>query len=76
MYDPLHTCMLTKMSVAKPRFVYLQRVVLILFVGCLLACGRKNETKTVTVPLDTTVVDDDTLEVNDTTRFKQTEHAR
>ncbi|MCX6215556.1 hypothetical protein [Spirosoma sp.] len=44
--------------------------------GTLSACGQKTETSTATVPIDTTVVDDDTLEVNDTARFKQTEHAR
>ncbi|ADB38861.1 lipoprotein [Spirosoma linguale] len=62
------------MNVFAFRSVYY--VVLLISLGALSACGQKTETSTATVPIDTTVVDDDTLEVNDTARFKQTEHAR
>ncbi|MVM30371.1 hypothetical protein GO755_10030 [Spirosoma sp. HMF4905] len=49
---------------------------LLIFLGSFSACGHSTETKTATAPVDTTVVDDDTLEVNDVPKVKQTEHAR
>ncbi len=76
MYDKLPGHSLKKMSAPPIRFIHLVGVCLLLFVGSLSACGQKSETKTATVPVDTTIVDDDTLEVDDAPKSKQTEHAR
>ncbi|WP_460939529.1 hypothetical protein [Spirosoma humi] len=51
-------------------------IFLFLILGSLLACGQEKKPKTATVPVDTTIVDDDTLEVNDVPKPEQTEHAR
>ncbi|GAB2531416.1 hypothetical protein [Spirosoma aerophilum] len=75
MYDLLRDNVLVKKSTLPHRF-FCPLGVALLLIGSLSACGQPTETKTVTIPVDTTVVDDDTLEVSDTTRFKQTEHAR
>ncbi|MVM37425.1 hypothetical protein GO730_06965 [Spirosoma sp. HMF3257] len=64
------------MSVHTVRFRHLVGICLLLFLGSLSACGHSAKTKTATVPIDTTIVDDDTLEVNDVPKEKQTEHAR
>ena len=42
----------------------------------LAACGNETKTKTAAPPVDTTVVDDDTLEVNGVSKPEQTERAR
>lgn len=42
----------------------------------LAACGHETKTDTAAPPVDTTVVDDDTLEVNDVSKPEQTERAR
>ncbi|WP_461063585.1 hypothetical protein [Spirosoma horti] len=55
---------------------YLTGIFLLSCLGSLSACGQETKTKTATVPVDTTIVDDDTLEVNDVPKAKQTEHAR
>jgi hypothetical protein len=76
MYNNYRVLIRIEMSAPKFRFIGLTGVCLLIFLGSLSACGQKAKTETVTVPIDTTVVDDDTLEVNDTTSSKQTEHAR
>ncbi|WP_158500570.1 hypothetical protein [Spirosoma radiotolerans] len=58
------------------RFACLMAIFLLSFSGLLAACGQETKTKTATVPVDTTIVDDDTLEVDDVSKPKQTEHAR
>lgn len=65
-----------KISASEPRSSFFVGAVLLMFLGTLLACGHNTDTNTATVPVDTTIVDDDTLEVNDTARSKQTERAR
>ena len=60
----------------RARFAYLMGLLLFSISGSLSACGQETKTKTATVPVDTTIVDDDTLEVNDVPKPKQTEHAR
>jgi len=60
----------------RSRFTYVMGISLFLILGSLSACGQEKKTKTATVPVDTTIVDDDTLEVNDVPKPKQTEHAR
>ena len=64
------------MSHWKPRFIHRAAAGLLICLGLFSACGQAKKTKSVTVPIDTTVVDDDTLEVNDVPKSKQTEHAR
>ena len=64
------------MSLWKPRFIHRAAAGLLICVGLLSACGQGEKTKNATVPIDTTVVDDDTLEVNDVPKSKQTEQAR
>ena len=76
MYDNCPVLSHVKRSDLKPRFIHLIGVCLLIFLGSLSACGQKEKTKTSTVPVDTTIVDDDTLEVNDVSKPKQTEHAR
>lgn len=58
----------------RTQFAYLLGI--FLFIGSLSACGQETKTKTATVPVDTTIVDDDTLEVNDVPKPEQTEPAR
>ncbi|WP_460954081.1 hypothetical protein [Spirosoma litoris] len=48
---------------------------LLIFLGLLSACGPSTKTKTATVPVDTTVFDDDTLEVGNAAKLKKTERA-
>ncbi|QDK80661.1 hypothetical protein EXU85_19430 [Spirosoma sp. KCTC 42546] len=64
------------MSDTTVRFRYLAGACLLIFLVSLSSCGDANKTKTATATVDTTVVDDDTLEVNDVPTVKQTEHAR
>jgi len=40
-------------------------IYVLIVLGLLAACQQKAETKTASVPIDTTIVDDDTLEVDD-----------
>lgn len=74
MYNGRSDKTLAAMRSLRSQFAYLLGI--FLFIGSLLACGQESKTKTATVPVDTTIVDDDTLEVNDVPKAKQTEHAR
>jgi hypothetical protein len=65
-----------KMSDRTTLFRHLVGACLLIFLTSLSACGHEKKTKTTTVAVDTTVVDDDTLEVDDVPKVKQTEHAR
>lgn len=76
MYKPNQVCTSPGVNISALRLLYLTGFILIILLGGLSACGHKTETNTKTIPIDTTVVDDDTLEVSDTTRSKQTERAR
>jgi len=49
---------------------------LLIFLGSLSSCGHERKMKTATATVDTTVFDDDTLEVNGVPKVKKTEHAR
>ncbi|GAB3726146.1 hypothetical protein GCM10028816_18550 [Spirosoma lituiforme] len=60
----------------RSRITCLVGILLVLSLGSLSACGQEKKAKTATVPVDTTIVDDDTLEVDDVSGIKQTEHAR
>ena len=51
-------------------------VAVCLLLVLLTACGHEAKTKTAAPPVDTTIVDDDTLEVNDVPKRGQTERAR
>ncbi|MFD2933244.1 hypothetical protein [Spirosoma flavum] len=76
MYEKLVSQNRPGMSVLKVRLIQYTVVCLLIFLGLLSACQQETKTKTSTIPLDTTIVDDDTLEVDDGPKFKQTEHAR
>jgi hypothetical protein len=54
------------MFVSKARIIHGMAVGMLLFSGAILACRQESKTKATTPPVDTTVVDDDTLEVNNT----------
>ncbi|AUD00489.1 hypothetical protein [Spirosoma pollinicola] len=64
------------MSTPPIRLIHLTGVCLLIFLGSMSACGQKEKTRAAAVPVDTTIVDDDTLEVDDVPKSKQTEHAR
>lgn len=64
------------MSDYNVRFRHLAGACLLIFLTSLTSCGDAQKTKTATVAVDTTVVDDDTLEVSDVPTAKLTEHAR
>lgn len=76
MYNGRSDKMLPAMRPQRSRFIYAMGIFLFLILGLLSACGQEKKTKTATVPVDTTIVDDDTLEVNDVPKSKQTEYAR
>lgn len=76
MCDPKPVLPSIKISASALRCRFFAGIALLMVLGGLIACGHKTDTKATTVPIDTTVVDDDTLEVNDSVRFKQTERAR
>lgn len=76
MYNGRFDKTLSAMRPKRSRFAYVMGIFLFLMLGSLWACGQEKKTKTATVPVDTTIVDDDTLEVNDVPKAKQTEHAR
>ena len=60
----------------RSRLACLVGLLFVLSLALLPACGPEKKAKTATVPVDTTIVDDDTLEVNDASKPEQTEHAR
>ena len=64
------------MSLLKSRFIQYICMCLLIFLGLLPACRQEAKTKTATAPVDTTVFDDDTLEVNDVPKAPQAERAR
>ena len=52
------------------------RTFVLVILGTVLACGQQRKTRTPMVPIDTTVVDDDTLETNTKAVTRPVEHAR
>ena len=54
------------MSVLRVRSVRFTGICLLLFLSLLSACRQESKTKTAAASVDTTVVDDDTLEVRNT----------
>lgn len=65
-----------KRSLSKLRVGRLSSICVLLIMALMLACGQQSKPQTSSVPIDTTVVDDDTLEGANAPIPTHKEHAR